>query len=115
MSVYHFTFKDDEAEKKWKEGYKKQKSKNSKAVYEIAGRWASLMEKSILKGKKLKTFADRTFDKADEKGQSSGFTYGAAIQLLCECWQYGDDLRKWHNKEWGGNEDDEGVIDPVHA
>ncbi len=43
----------------------------------------------------------------------SGFTYGYAVSILCECWKYGDELRRWHNKMWGAPEDAEGVVNPA--
>jgi len=37
--------------------------------------------------------------------------YGASVQVLSQCWKYGEDLRKWHNKEY--NHEGEGVVNPA--
>ena len=36
--------------------------------------------------------------KADYDG-ITGFMYSAAVTMLSQCWLYGEDLRRWHNKE----------------
>lgn len=41
----------------------------------------------------------------------TGFMYGYAINILSQCWKYGDDLRKWHNKQY--NHDGDGVVNPA--
>ena len=63
-------------------------------------------------GAELTKIADETSRAADMFGMS-GFTYGYAVSILCECWKYGDELRRWHNKMWGAPEDAEGVVNPA--
>jgi hypothetical protein len=41
----------------------------------------------------------------------TGFMYGAAVQILSKCWKHGEDLRKWHNNEYG--HEGEGVVNPA--
>lgn len=37
--------------------------------------------------------------------------YGYAVSILSQCWEYGEYLRKWHNKEYGY--DGDGVVNPA--
>ena len=37
--------------------------------------------------------------------------YGCAVSILSQCWKYGEELRKWHNKEY--NYDGDGVVNPA--
>ena len=68
------------------------------------------MEEQIEKGEKLEDIAGKLSQEADEDG-ITGFMYGAAVSILSECWIYGEDLRRWHNKDYGyvGN----GVVNPA--
>lgn len=36
---------------------------------------------------------------------------GCAVSILSQCWEYGEYLRKWHNKEYGY--DGDGVVNPA--
>ena len=47
---------------------------------------------------------------ADKEG-ITGFMYGAAVSILSQCWEYGECLRKWHNKEY--EYDGDGVVNPA--
>lgn len=47
---------------------------------------------------------------ADKEGISR-FMYGVAVRILSQCWEYGEFLRKWHNKEYGY--DGDGVVNPA--
>lgn len=47
---------------------------------------------------------------ADKEG-ITGFMYGVAVSILSQCWEYGEFLRKWHNKEYGY--DGNGVVNPA--
>ena len=74
------------------------------ACFTFAERWADLLEKKI---KSCKTEpmqviienAEETSRAADTEG-ITGFMYGCAVSILAECWEYGEELRKWHNKEY---------------
>lgn len=97
--------------------YNKGKSVNAddsygSAIYIFAEQWGKLMQVEISKGNKLIDVASETSYKADTVGLT-GFMYGCAVQILSQCWIYGDELRKWHNKEYGVTEDVEGVVNPA--
>lgn len=92
------------------------KSKNQDGygggVIAYAERWARLMQVEINAGKKLEDVADATSHEADIDG-ITGFMYGAAVHTLSSCWKHGDQLRKWHNKQYGVSEDTEGTVNPA--
>ena len=81
-------------------------------VIAYAERWARLMQVEISAGKKLEDVADATSHEADIDG-ITGFMYGAAVHTLASCWKHGDQLRKWHNKQYGKSEDTEGTVNPA--
>ncbi len=68
----------------------------SKAVVDYAERWANLMEKAMGDGAKLEDVADSLSDSADTDG-ITGFMYGCAVSALSHFWEYGEQLRRWHN------------------
>ena len=52
-------------------------------------------------------------EKADDiAGGITGFMFGAAVQMLSECWSFGEDLRKYHNSKLGQPEA-EGTLNPA--
>jgi hypothetical protein len=54
--------------------------------------------------------ASKTSHEADIEG-ITGFMYGTAVKVLTDCWKHGEDLRKWHNGEYGHT--GEGVVNPA--
>lgn len=58
--------------------------------------WAELMEKSMHNGATLAVCAKQTSHEADTDG-ITGFMYGAAVSMLSQCWEHGEELRRWHN------------------
>lgn len=88
-----FKLKDDAA---WKEGLANNQDPYGSGIYRYAAKWASLMERELLAGKKLTDIAKATSHKADEEG-ITGFMYGAAVSVLSLCWEHGEELRRWHN------------------
>ena len=48
--------------------------------------------------------------KADTEGVT-GFMYGCAVGILSKCWEYGEELRKWHNKKYDYEGD--GIVNPA--
>lgn len=54
--------------------------------------------------------ANETSHEADYDG-ITGFMYGAAVQMLSKVWKYGEELRKWHNKEY--KYEGEGTVNPA--
>lgn len=52
-------------------------------------------------------------DKADKVvGGVTGFMYGVAISCLTDVWEYGEELRKYHNTQMG-NPSAKGTINPA--
>ena len=83
-------------------------------VYTFAERWAELMEKDIElsddPAKAIEENANKREREADTDG-ITGFMYGYAVNILAQCWEYGEILRRWHNKQY--KYDGEGVINPA--
>ena len=50
-------------------------------------------------------------DKIIDIAGITGFMYGCAVNALSQLWEYGEELRKWHNKEYNYNGD--GVVNPA--
>lgn len=72
--------------------------------------WAKVMQAEISKGKSVKDCAEKASHELSFLG-ITGFMYGCAVAMLSKCWKYGEDLRKWHNKEY--NHEGEGVVNPA--
>ena len=104
--------------KLWDESVLANTDPYGKACIDYAERWADMMEKEILKGKKIVEVAEELSHKANTEG-ITGFMYGAAVMILSECWEYGEDLRQWHNLDCQiGNEGEKanesgGVLNPA--
>jgi hypothetical protein len=96
------------------DAYSDWKSKNTDVygacVFEYAEGWAKLMQVEIANGKKLIECAESTSFQLGFLG-ITGFMYGAAVAILSKCWKHGEDLRKWHNKEY--NHEGDGVVNPA--
>jgi hypothetical protein len=78
---------------------------NSKDGYSACGFrylnvWALLMEAKMAEGHALKDIAEATSREADTEG-ITGFMYACAVSTLAHFWEHGEELRKWHNKEYG--------------
>lgn len=80
------------------------------ATIEFAENWAKLMQKEISEGKTLAECADKTSFELGFLG-ITGFMYGFSVNILSHCWKYGEELRKWHNKDYGYEGD--GVVNPA--
>ena len=72
-------------------------------VVRYAERWANMMEQEMESGKSLIEIADATSNKADTEG-ITGYMYGCAVSILSQVWEHGEELRKWHNKEYATEE-----------
>lgn len=74
----------------------------------FAEAWANLMEEQMAQGKKLENIASSSEKQIDKDlGQYglTGFQYGCAVSILSQVWEYGEELRRWHNlKTQIGNE-----------
>lgn len=86
------------------------KDSYSNGVITYLKRWADLMELEIDSGKKLIDIADKASHDADTEG-ITGFMYGCAVSILSQVWVHGEELRKWHNKEFGY--EGEGCVNPA--
>lgn len=80
------------------------------AIFRYAERWADMMEEKIVNGEKIEDIAKELSFKADTEG-ITGFMYGCAVSILSECWEYGEELRRWHNKKY--DYDGNGVVNPA--
>ena len=80
------------------------------ASVEYAQRWAGLMEQKIAAGQKVTDIAEETSNEADTEG-ITGFMYGYAVSFLSYFWEYGEELRLWHNKKY--HHDGDGVVNPA--
>lgn len=72
--------------------------------------WTDLMEAEMANGKKLEDIAEKTSHDADKEG-ITGFMYGCAVAALADFWEYGEELRQWHNSKYGHYGD--GVVNPA--
>ena len=103
-------------EEDYKKGYNNNLDPYGHACFVFAEKWASLLENEIDKGDDvMQTIIDKaneTCDVADKyAGGITGFMYGMGVNILSQCWEYGEYLRKWHNKEY--DYDGEGVVNPA--
>ena len=102
-------------EKEYKDWYDKNNDPYGRACFTYAERWADLMEKQIEESEETSFAviidnAKRLSHEADVEG-ITGYMYGCAVNILSQCWQYGEELRRWHNKEYGYEGD--GVVNPA--
>lgn len=101
-------------EKEYREWFNKNSDSYSRECFLYAERWADLLEKEITSDEDAQSVIMRCADNlshiADLNG-ITGFMFGCAVSILCQCWQYGEELRKWNNKEYGYEGD--GVVNPA--
>ena len=117
-AVAEFTKSNQEA---WDADYNANKNDGyGAAALSFANRFARFLETKINEGlavgktvrQVLEESGNEMSHVADVEG-ITGFMYGCAVGCLVRCWKYGEDLRKWHNKEYGVNEDAKGVVNPA--
>lgn len=106
----------------WNEYKEKNTDSYGGRCVSYAEEWARLMQYELAKVTKgfqwtetalisaFSTIAERTSREADYDG-ITGFMYGCAVNMLSQCWEKGEMLRKWHNKEYGHEGD--GVVNPA--
>ena len=103
-------------EQVYKDWYNKNLDAYGHACFTFAERWAELMEDAIDSCYHINPMeviinrADSLCSVADTEG-ITGYMYGCAVNILSQCWEYGEALRKWHNKEY--NYDGDGVVNPA--
>ena len=103
-------------------GWKKANDSNTdpygNACIRYAERWADLMEEKMVNGQAIADMAKETSHEADTDG-ITGFMYGCAVSVLAGAWEYGDELRRWHNldtqiKDEGAKANESGgVLNPA--
>lgn len=104
-------FKDEEAKKAWDSMVEvNSKDPYGMGVVKYARRWAKCMQKLIAEGKSVAEIAEQASHDCDIEG-ITGFMYGCAVNALAKSWKYGEELRKWHNKDYGYEGD--GVVNPA--
>jgi hypothetical protein len=98
----------------WTLGLQNNQDFYGRGVYDFAKRWAELLEKDIDETGNAEDaivlYAEQRSGEADTDG-ITGFMYGCAVAILANVWEYGEFLRKWHNKEYdyAGS----GVVNPA--
>ena len=101
-------------EKDYQDWLDKNTDPYGRGCFTFAERWAEMLESKIDEigdaQKAIVENADRLSREADTEG-ITGFMYGCAVSILSQCWKYGEELRKWHNKEYGYEGD--GVVNPA--
>lgn len=105
----------DGKEKEYKDWLDKNTDPYGRTCFTYAERWAEMIENLIESStdepmKVIVNNADRLSHEADTEG-ITGFMYGCAVSILSQCWKYGEELRKWHNKEY--NYEGDGVVNPA--
>lgn len=88
-----FALKDEAL---WNKGLANNQDPYGAAGFRFAARWANFMEREMAIGKKLADVAKNTSHEANDDG-ITGFMYGCAVSVLSQCWQHGEELRRWHN------------------
>ena len=102
-------------EQAYKDWYDKNMDAYGHACFTFAERWAELIENAMENSEctpmeVIIKRADGLANAADTEG-ITGYMYGCAVSILSQCWEYGEELRKWHNKEYDYSGD--GVVNPA--
>lgn len=84
----------------------------SRGIVDYAEYWAKLMQKEVATGKQVSEVADECQKPLGFLG-ITGFMYGCAVKALAHFWIHGEDLRKWHNKQYGVSEEKKGTVNPA--
>lgn len=91
----------------------------SKACVDYAERWANLMEERMAGDRAMLASVAKQASHDANTGGITGYMYGAAVSMLLKCWEHGEALRRWHNKDTQiGDEGDRanesgGVLNPA--
>ncbi len=91
-----FSVKDEDA---WNRVVEANKDGDGLTIIRYAARWANLMEEKIAAGAKLKDIAQSTESEAVIEG-ITGFMYYAAVNILSNVWEHGEELRRWNNNKY---------------
>ncbi len=102
----------------WDRQVKGASSLCSAGCVRYAEAWANAMEAKLREGTVIADIAKDTSHEADTEGVT-GVMYGRTVAMLAECWEYGEELRLWHNRTTQiGTEGDKanesgGVLNPA--
>jgi hypothetical protein len=85
----------------WQRGLDANRDPYGAAVFSFAERWARAMQKAIddsgrSPAEVIRERAEDLCRWADTEG-ITGFMYGAAVSMLAQAWEHGEELRRWHN------------------
>lgn len=106
-------FKDEEASRNWEQWVKaNSKDEYSLAVVTYARRFGKYMQHLMEKHNKTVVDIAKNASYVSNIDGITKFMYGCAVSILAQCWKYGEELRKWHNKEWG-QEAPDAVVNPA--
>lgn len=102
-------------EQDYKEWYDNNSDAYGRRCFTYAEDWAEMLEKAIERSTDapLKVIIDNAerFSHEADYDVITGFMYGAAVKILSLCWEYGEELRIWHNKQY--NYEGDGVVNPA--
>lgn len=90
-----FTIKDADA---WQKYVEKNTGAYGGEVIAYSARWASMVEGALLTGAVFEDVVAPLSHEADING-ITGFMYWAAVSTLSKVWEYGEQLRLWHNND----------------
>lgn len=92
------TLRDPEG---WQKAVEANKDPYGGAVIVYAEKWARIMEARMkqMPGVTVAECAEAASHLADDDG-ITGFMYGAAVSTLAQVWIHGEELRRWHNRQY---------------
>lgn len=102
----------------WTRWVKNNKDPYGKACLIYANELAQNIENTIVDtGRPFDELSSAEIEEAEHKadevvGGITGFMYGIALVCLSDVWEYGEDLKKWHNTQMGNAKPRE-VINPA--
>ena len=84
-----------------------------KAILALSEQWARLMQLEMTQELSLSSVAQPTLNELDTAYGLGIRAFYDMVDMLARTWQYGEQLRQWHNQQYGFAEDYEGVVDPT--
>ena len=117
INVPDFTVKSGELAN-WQKGLSNNTDPYGRACFIYANELAKNLEKMLKNtGRSFNELSSAEIKEAEHKadeivGGITGFMYGVAIACLSDVWEYGEELRRWHNTQMG-NPEAKGTINPA--
>lgn len=71
----------------------------SAGIINYAERWCNMMEERIEKGESVAQAAEETQYAADTD-LISGCMFGYSLNVLCQFWEHGAELREWYDSKY---------------